>query len=74
MYKHRCIECGRSYRQYTRHQHRCVECLHKNGPDLIINVNNFHAELYTELIPYKNLNKLFSNLRKYTKKNKENSK
>lgn len=74
MYKNKCISCGEPYRQYTRHQHKCVNCLHKEGPDLKINVGNFNAELYTELIPIKRMNKLFTNLRKYAKQCKENEK
>lgn len=71
-YKHVCKSCGRHFKQMTRHQYHCIQCLHKNGPDLVVNVDTFHAELYTELIPYKRLNKFFTAVGRLSKQKKGN--
>lgn len=62
MYKNKCITCGVPYKQLTRHQHHCIQCLHNRGPDLIVNQGDFHAEVYTELMPYKKLHKLVNSI------------
>lgn len=59
-YKHKCIECHQDYKQLTRHQYHCIACLHAKGPDLKIDKGDFHIELYTELVPYKNLRRLMT--------------
>ena len=63
-YRCRCVDCGISFKQVTRHQRRCRSCLYNNGPDLTVKSGDFYIEVYTELMPYKQLNKLMSSIQR----------
>lgn len=71
-----CTVCGR--RLVTEHfgcqvvkvtpkRRRCLGCIRDAGPDLVINVGNYHAELYTELMRDNDVKRVLMASSKYAK-------
>ena len=71
-----CTVCGR--RLVTEHigyqavrvtpkRRRCLGCIRDAGPDLVINVGNYHAELYTELMPVNDIKRVLKASSNYAK-------
>ena len=69
-----CTVCGR--RLVTEHfgyqivkvtPKRCLSCIREAGPDLVINVGNYHAELYTELMRDNDVKRVLTASSKYAK-------
>ena len=71
-----CAVCGR--RLVTEHigyqtvkvtpkRRRCLGCIRDAGPDLVINVGNYHAELYTELMQVNDIKRVLKASSNYAK-------
>lgn len=71
-----CTVCGR--RLVTEHfgyqmikvtpkRRRCLGCIRDAGPDLVINIGSYHAELYTELMKDNDIKRVLTASNKYAK-------
>lgn len=71
-----CAVCGRrlvteliGYQavRVTPKRRRCLGCIRDAGPDLVINVGNYHAELYTELMQVNDIKRVLKASSNYAK-------
>lgn len=44
-----------------------TSCAREHGPDMIIDIGDYHAEVYTELLSERSLKRIIRNANKYAK-------